>query len=688
MPKTFADDLDQRAGELAADIEHQSASQTWVINGRWGSGKSSLLRALQPHLLQRGLLPIVVAPPPRDMDTGPAALLQIAEALHEQGFLNGELERLQDPAEPWSKKLSATMLGIQKHRGDVVLLCDEPGKWKVPPTAKETFSPYNNRHIEQVVEQILHGVDCKRVLTHPSGLRSGDSRPYDLPKDTHPSWLLDSSEQWGDLADVAHDVHKRLGAKLAVATPLEIRLLVALAAVTTVSQVDSYYRAEWPESQAIALRLATAMEAHDEFAALRTLWSQLALCRGSISPDLLRGMGAETLNPKARAVLYNGLLHWRAPGYEMSHVLRFQERVASWLDVEGRLAAHRRLADYYGALMERIQPQAASLSRELEAFHHASEAADAGALQRFRPLFVDQLNQLGRALSKDARDFAAAADVFRKAIEWDDDNDYAHHYLAYNVDWLATDPGLAEQEYERAIDLNPEHPWWWSRWINFLITVGRPRDARAQWREAVSALGVTSGEPPDTVYQSLHLPVARLLVHRMQLDFAETVLTETPSALRQNDSRFRALTDLLAVLRETERARAVFPLSVPFADWWNGPHLDFPRETPEGRLEQWFPAQVDEVDDAIVHLIMAKRDRDDGKVTYAQVELPREQFDRASMDEPSERLQAGRFLELAFYGAQEALHIRTHPETLWQALGLPALDPDPRRYLRIAGIGS
>jgi len=370
-------------------------------------------------------------------------------------------------------------------------------------------------------------------------------------------------------------------------------------------------------------------------------------------------------------------------------VVLSEKSLNSWLNSQSRIATHRKLSDYYAAKIEGIKLRKATyLGRELEAFHHASESADAAALQRFRPLFADQLNKLGRTLSKEARNFAAAADVFRQAIRWDDRNDYAHHYLAYNIDWLATDPALAESEYRRAIQLNPEHPWWWSRWINFLITVGRAREAREQWTQAVDALNLTSGDGPDTVYHSLHLWVARLLVHRAQLDFADTVLSETPALVRETDIRFRAIRDLLAALREAERVRSVFPLSVPYHDRWKGPHLEFRREIDEGKLVQWFPAQVDDVDEETVYLVMAKRAPGDGKEEYAHVEISRTIFDQATLDENSGQLEAGRFIELAFYGVHEILRIRVHPGTAWQAPGLPALDPDPRRYLRKAGLVS
>ncbi len=679
--KTLTMDLHHRADELADVIGHQDIDRTFVIRGPWGSGKTSLLHALVPRLAERGLFPVVVSPPPRDMDTGAAALLQIGEALQQHGFLDGELAKLEDPQRRWHEKLSATLGWVEHNQQEVVLLCEEVDKWTVPPTADESFSPYSNRHVQEVVDAIHGRLDCRRVFTTSFPHVGKSDWRHDLRWDTNPSWLLQATDTWGsELEPLAHQLHSRLGVKLAVASPLEIRLLVALAAVTDVPEVAVFY-SQWPDCHAIVRKLAASMGARREFSRLRTFWSQLALCRETMEQELLDFLGAGHLEPREQAVLYHGLLYRREYRYELNHVLRFHDSVISWLSPEQRIATHRRLADYYASKIDANAP--AYRGRQLEAFHHASQVGDPDTLNKVRPLFVDQLNKLGRTLSKEARNFAAAAEVFRLAIEWDDQNDYGHHYLAYNVDWLANDPGLAEAEYRRALEVNPEHPWWWSRWINFLITLGRAREAREQWARAVDAMHLVAGEGPETVYQSLHLSVARLLIHRAQLDFADAVLHETPVLLRRNDRRFGALENLLAALREAERARSVFPLTVPFDKWWSDkPHLYFPRKQ---NIVKWFPAQVDAVSAEAIRLVMGKR-ADGQRVEYAHVELPRSRFDAASLDEPSGELEPGRFLELAFYGVEETLSIRSHPDLPWQSPDLPPIDPEPRRYLRKAGI--
>lgn len=690
MPNLFASDLNKRADSLAVDITKQPLHQTWLIGGRWGSGKSTLLRLLKNSLKAKKLMPIVLSPPQREMDTGPAVLLQIADSLRSYGLANGELEILEKPDAKWSDKLGETLNCLNRAKDVVVLLCEETGKWAVSPTSDDAFSLYSNQHTQDVLAAIHEGVACRRVFTAPSARSNDDHRTHFLPRDTHPSRLLDDDEPWGAMAPVAHKLHARLGSTLGVATPLEIRLLVALAEITSVTEAAAYFYSQWLDCRAITQRLALEIATRQHYGKFRTLWAQLALCRELVDPELLNVLDVESLEPHEQTLLYHGLLHPRDECYELNHVLRFQETVVSWLDSEDRIATHRKLAGYYAAKLVKSKSASRSdLELELEGYHHVSRAPSEETVGTFRAMFVDQLNKLGRTYSKEFRNYEAAAAVFREAIRRDDQNDYAHHYLAYNIDWMANDPASAETEYRRAIELNPQHPWWWSRWINFLITVGRSREAREQWTQAVEALNLTTGDGPEIVYHSLHLWVARLLVHRAQLDFAEAVLSETPASIRETDLRFRAIVDLLAALREAERIRSVFPLSVPYRDRWKGPHLEFPREIDEeGNLVQWFPAQIDDVDEETVYLVMAKRDPEAGKEEYAHVEIPREIFDAASLDEDSSQIRSGRFIELAFYGVREILRIRVHPDTPWQPPGMPPLDPDPRRYLRKAGLES
>ena len=77
-----------------------------------------------------------------------------------------------------------------------------------------------------------------------------------------------------------------------------------------------------------------------------------------------------------------------------------------------------------------------SLVAATEAFFHATEAGDDHLTSMAQPFFVEQLHLRGRSLSKQKR-HRDAAEIFRQAVELDPTDDYAHHYHAFNLDWIA-----------------------------------------------------------------------------------------------------------------------------------------------------------------------------------------------------------------------------------------------------------
>ncbi len=125
-------------------------------------------------------------------------------------------------------------------------------------------------------------------------------------------------------------------------------------------------------------------------------------------------------------------------------------------------------------------------------------------------------------------------EVFRLALQIDSRIAYSHHYLAFNLDWLAEHPEEVERHYREAIKLQRGHPWWWwSRWFAYLATRGRFRDARQAWRDALDEFSLGGDESSRWLYLSLHRWVARWLLHWSELDFAENVLNAIPAEIAE-----------------------------------------------------------------------------------------------------------------------------------------------------------
>ncbi len=196
----------------------------------------------------------------------------------------------------------------------------------------------------------------------------------------------------------------------------------------------------------------------------------MALVRGPFSEKFLDTLPYFTrLDAQTEDILRYCLLYQRNEGEFILHE-KLRDEAKKWLDDKKKQQIHTDLAEFYTKEFER-KNDITALSDEMEAFHHATAARQKDILNRFRPFFVDQLDELGHALSRTKR-YAEAVEVFERAAQWDNNDDYAHHYLAYNLDIQGIEVKRVEEGYCRAIELNHRHVWWHSRWVCFLITRG------------------------------------------------------------------------------------------------------------------------------------------------------------------------------------------------------------------------
>ena len=274
----------------------------------------------------------------------------------------------------------------------------------------------------------------------------------------------------------------------------------------------------------MASRLAESTEHHGLWA----IWQTLAYVRRPIRPNLLSRVGGDGLTELQAAVLKECLLYPLADGQFVLHRTLQTDALGNPTTRERRTSANALLVEYYASRFADgvTRGNGSALLEEMEAFHHAVESGSQSALDRFRPFFVDALDGLGRRLSYEDHRYDAAAEVFRQSIVWDETDDYAHHYLAFNLDVQGTDPVQVESAYKTAIDLDPRVSLWWARYISFLIVRGRIPDAREAWTDATEMLFPAHAESGALfIYDHLHVWVAqKLLLHRGHLKFARDVL--------------------------------------------------------------------------------------------------------------------------------------------------------------------
>lgn len=466
----------------------------------------------------------------------------------------------------------------------------------------------------------------------------------------------------------------RFGEHLAEISPLQIRLLVAIAALREdmLDRIDPTSIVQRAELVGILARLVD-----DGNPELRDLWLHLAAVREPFKNDLLGLVGSRRLSPLESAIMTHCLLFPRRDRLLLYESLR---GAAALIDHD-ETSVHSLLARYYRHTFDDAEADVpARLRDSIEAFHHASTAGIV-ELDTYRPFFVDQLNILGYHLSVEQHDLKRAADVFKVALEWDPDNAYGAHYRAFNLDRLAGTPGAAvdpievERLYRQAVDQRPEHPWFRSRLITFLIAEARINDAWAEWLRATETIGP---DPPDFVCFGLHLHVARSFLYRGELEYADSVLRALPTELK-SDERFAVIAERLAAFREARDHGSYVPAPFLNSGWWRHPKL-----LDDSELTRWLAVRVSSVSPDSLELDVA--DITPGtRPVYGALELPLESLAswwRGPGDLST--LEAGEFIEVGFYGDGDDARVLAvrHPRLRWPDLARPNEDPD--RYLRAA----
>jgi tetratricopeptide (TPR) repeat protein len=682
MAKTSLHSLEELTGRLVAELRSAGPEldNQWQVEGPVGASKLEFLAELRHGLHKEGLKLVTVTPPRRAADTGPFGLVQTGVGLRAEGLINGSLVTLTQADRNWSEKVGRVHDWLEMTKGELVLLCDEPADWASQRSEDARF----REHTEELVTTLL-SARVRRVVVGDGGGRFRFRSSFFLRRPTGTlAWLRDGGA-WRSLAGVARSLADRLETQQVEPSQLRVRLLVALSALRNGPPLTGCLPDARNSFQELLQALTAALQEERGNATLRDLWATLSLVRLPFDGALLARLGEKAIDQGKQDILELCLLNdWKGL-LEMPSVLRVDSRDLGW-PVEKTRAAHLELAEYYAAKFAALQraDDAQALLAEMEAFHHATGGADPRAHERFRVFFVDQLDALGKSLSL-AGQYDQAAAVFRRGLEWDPVDDYAHHYLAYNLDVRGREVGDVEAHYRRAVELNGTNPWWWSRWITFLITLGRMEEARAAWSRALDELGLPEPDAPPAVYDTLHKWVARLLIHRGVLAFADDVLRTIPPDVVGSHPGFRAMCERLQALLYAENDEVVFPLWVPISSWWKGPHLNSPLHRTKS-LKLWLPGRVERVDEKELQLFVGKPPKNGERPQFGYMTLPVARYNQVSQDELTTTLKPGRFVELAYYGEDGDLVARAHPDKWWEDPDLPPLYPDPQRYLRAEGL--
>lgn len=496
-------------------------------------------------------------------------------SLAKAGSLNGEAEILRDPKRRWLEKFEAVTGVIDNEPDRFAILCDEPSHWFRQSASEVDDTP--DHHARLVSDWIFKQAKCRRVV---SGYVSTTGLSYlkqtRAPRIPNGRELLQDSTFWGGAAALAAGIVNATKRPIDYRPVMEIRLLVAwawlfgpeVAAKQCVREFSATSLLEGlfdglEDSAQVNMRHRAVCQAISRLAIGRVdlpmpvsadLLSELS----QLESDIVCGCFCEE---RPNSITLHPLV-----AHEVASRARDRKREgtnAAWkLARSEQFQVHKRLFD-----LTSQTPAGESFRADLETLHHgvlSDQIQDIANDSRLH--FVEQLHEIGRSLSYVFRQHQQAADVFRMALRLDEENAYSHHYLAFNLDWNAESVEEVEAHYQKAIELQPEHPWWWSRWISYLATRGQFKAAANQWRDALDALSVTEDATPDWIYLSLHRWVARWMLHWSNLDLAENVLRSIPSSL-QSDASVSRLNDLLTALRYVALA---FDKQGGLQGQWNG----------------------------------------------------------------------------------------------------------------------
>lgn len=447
-------------------------------------------------------------------------------------------------------------------------------------------------------------------------------------------------------------------------SPLELRLAVLL--VSLGMKPDEFVDRG---TRGMVRRLFEGLG--DQGAVLRSILARLALSRRPFDERLLAAFGFGTLDARNQRLLRHGILFEEAGRLVLHETFAREASAFAWLSEPELRDAHETLAEHHAHALASSPPDPhAALEHELEAFHHFGLAGrtDVGQL---RVWLAEQLDSMGKALSLRGRHDEAVR-VYERALARDPSDWYAHHYLAFNLDVQGKDASRVEAEYLEARRLHERHVWHHGRLACFYVTRSRTRDAEAAFRRAERLLEDRHGLDLR-LYAELHRPLARLLLHRGQLDLARRVLDAVPSALRAEARWWRALDQLHHLLVEAELDEAVFPpLDVPPDTRWDEPQLVSDLEA-RARLVSWMPGRVTQVDDRGLTIRISP-----ARGAFGWRDIPAESLSKLWRASDS-AMAAGTYVELVTWqdGREEILVHTPRP-----ILDLPPLMPAPDRYLR------
>lgn len=636
-----------------------------LLTGRATSGKSVALEELAGSLAATRRT-VLLAPPGHSDDAGPVMLVQAAEQLT---AVDPDLKAtITSPTEPWNVKVGRVCNAlVQAH---AVLLIDDPDLGPVSPSLHDVFR-VRSHHLAQV---LLRTRGFAKVVASASALSFIADDVVTLETRSVPSQVL-APDRWNGLAPFAEALLTNGGENLAGYSPIELRLMVALLARG--DEVHSILERRRSPRQLVT-RLLDRLGGTQK---LQRVLAKVALVRTPFGDDLLERLGLSQIEIGVQTIVRRALLFGDAGHLHLHEALAREATEREWLKRAEAEDAHRELASYHRERFSSAHEQddvTSAIRHEMEVVHHLTQAGDGRAVLQASYFFVEQLDALGKSLSLKHK-FQEATLAYERALSHDPNDSYAHHYLAFNLDTLGREPKRVEDGYKRALDLDPDHWWHHGRLICFLVIRGRVEAAHSAWVAAMARFAPLAVSNDDALYDEIHRPLVRLLLHLGWLDFAAEVLDDVPPRVKQLSPWWPALGRLLTMLRDAAANQLVFPAPINEDERWKGPHLLLDASE-RSQVASWMAGRVDRVDSDGFHLRIGAKVS--GHVKYGWRTVSIGALRKMAGPRAQLSLPAGTFVEIVKLKAGSEV-LLTH-ERHRDDPALPPLKPDPDRYRHAA----
>jgi len=442
--------------------------------------------------------------------------------------------------------------------------------------------------------------------------------------------------------DAAQQVKSHLGTQADI-SPLAARLAIGAVALGADASRVAELAQDVDALAHLSLRIAEGVDAEPE---LRAAMKRFLLLRRPLPQEaLLDAVKA----PQAHRDLFTECVGYSNP-VKCTPAVRRALRKRLGIRSNDAHHAHAALGDAFAQLDGASEPWSVpptAIDRWVEKVHHFANAGR----ERMKQLDAQHFPTRefywarGRALSKIAADFAGAADVYADCVGRFPDDDYAWHYLGFNLARAGLDAPRTETAYRTAIALKPRTPWWNSRLVTFLINQARPDAAHQEWRAVVDRLDPDGECVSDTPWLARHVHawVALAWVDAGRPEDAKRILDAVPEDFRRSEARLREATHaVIDALEQRELGGPVYPMDVPVGRRWTKP-LALPRLSKGAELADWFPGRVTRVDEDGVEIFYAAHDQQarESKVTRIGTEEWKTISTAARKD--------GTFVELGLY---------------------------------------